>query len=93
MNNTHARLTHADVPKGNHGYDPSYDDMHAIAVMHGPVASKINRRLRKRADQLTIIPPFENIEIYNLVMRLLDIPEDLCAPNNGTVGFWDRYLS
>ena len=38
-----------------------------------------------------IIEGFENVEIYGLICRLLGI-ERFMAPNNGTVGFWDRYL-
>ncbi|KAF8338761.1 alkaline-phosphatase-like protein [Cantharellus anzutake] len=38
-----------------------------------------------------IIEGFENVEIYGLVCRLLGI-ERFAAPNNGTPGFWDRYL-
>lgn len=35
--------------------------------------------------------PFANVEIYNLVMKLLGI-SDKAAPTNGTVGFWDQYI-
>ena len=34
---------------------------------------------------------FENVEVYNLVLKLLGIA-DYAAGNNGTVGFWDNYL-
>jgi hypothetical protein len=34
---------------------------------------------------------FLNVAIYNLVMRLLGI-EGWAAVNNGTPGFWDKYL-
>lgn len=43
-------------------------------------------------EQTTIIPGFDNLEIYNLVIRLLGIPESGRAKNNGTEGFWDKYL-
>lgn len=39
-----------------------------------------------------MIPGFDNLEVYNLVVRLLGIAEEKQAPNNGTVGFWDSYL-
>jgi len=44
----------------------------------------------KRKDPM-VIEGFENVEIYGLICRLLGI-EKFMAPNNGTVGFWDRYL-
>jgi hypothetical protein len=31
---------------------------------------------------------FQNVEIYNLIIRLLGI-EGQAASNNGTTGFWD----
>jgi hypothetical protein len=34
---------------------------------------------------------FKNVEIYNLVMKLLGI-EAQAAKTNGTTGFWDIYL-
>ncbi|KAI6016235.1 nucleotide pyrophosphatase [Pisolithus marmoratus] len=37
-----------------------------------------------------IMKGFQNVEIYNLVMRLLGV--DDVASTNGTVGFWDTYL-
>lgn len=83
-------------PKGNHGYDPADPTMHAIFVAHGPFASTLKAGLRKRADfeeradGVTVIPGFANLEIYNLVARLLAIESP--APNNGTRGFWERFL-
>lgn len=34
---------------------------------------------------------FENVEIYNLIMKLLGI-EAQATNTNGTTGFWDKYL-
>jgi len=34
---------------------------------------------------------FQNVEIYNLIMKLLGI-EAQAAKTNGTAGFWDKYL-
>ena len=34
---------------------------------------------------------FQNVELYGLVIKLLDI-ETYAANTNGTSGFWDRYL-
>lgn len=46
----------------------------------------------KEENGITIIPGFDNLEVYNLVMTLLGVDEEKRARNNGTVGFWDRYL-
>ncbi|KIO05372.1 hypothetical protein M404DRAFT_999981 [Pisolithus tinctorius Marx 270] len=42
------------------------------------------------ANDEHVMQGFRNVEIYNLVMRLLDV--DNVAATNGTVGFWDGYL-
>lgn len=42
-------------------------------------------------DNSFIIDTFPNVEIYNLILRLLGI-EEHAAPTNGTIGFWDMYL-
>jgi len=34
---------------------------------------------------------FQNVEIYNLIMKLLGI-EAQATKTNGTTGFWDKYL-
>ena len=34
---------------------------------------------------------FQNVEIYNLMMKLLGI-EKHAARTNGTTGFWDNYF-
>jgi hypothetical protein len=42
-----------------------------------------------------IMEPFANLEIYNLIVKLLGMDKRCgvhIAPNNGTVGFWDTYL-
>jgi len=43
------------------------------------------------SEETYIMETFSNVEIYNLVIRLLGI-NDYAASNNGTVGFWDQYL-
>lgn len=89
-------MTNARVnPKGNHGYDNADPSMHAIFVAHGPFAEQLKSQNRKRqevAQAITVIDGFPNLEIYNLVARLLGIQTPGRASNNGTVGFWDRYL-
>ena len=42
-------------------------------------------------DGTYVIEGFKNVEIYNLIVKLLGI-EKWSAPNNGTIGFWDNYL-
>ncbi|KAL4081232.1 alkaline-phosphatase-like protein [Scleroderma citrinum] len=89
---------------GNHGYDNEEPAMHAIFVAHGPFSSGAkaiaSRNASPRAngnawhsitDEAYVMQGFPNIEIYNLVMRLLDISQ-FGADTNGTVGFWDDYL-
>ena len=80
-------------PAGNHGYSNHYASMHAIFIAHGPFASRIKSNPTSNGveeDGITVIPGFDNLEIYNLVTRLLGVGRT--ARNNGTVGFWDRYL-
>ncbi|KAI0632394.1 Phosphodiest-domain-containing protein [Trametes polyzona] len=43
------------------------------------------------AGDAYVMETFENVEIYNLMMKLLGI-EDYAAPTNGTAGFWDKYF-
>ena len=44
---------------------------------------------RRKAPQ--IIDGFKNVEVYNLIIKLLHL-EEFAAPTNGTTGFWDNYL-
>uniref|UniRef100_A0A3Q1G9G1 Ectonucleotide pyrophosphatase/phosphodiesterase 1 n=1 Tax=Acanthochromis polyacanthus TaxID=80966 RepID=A0A3Q1G9G1_9TELE len=63
---------------GFHGSDNIFTNMQAIFIGYGP-GFKEN----------TVVPPFENIEIYNLMCDLLDIRP---APNNGTHGSLNHLL-
>ncbi|KAH8915783.1 Phosphodiest-domain-containing protein [Atractiella rhizophila] len=78
--------------QGDHGYDNEHPDMQSIFLCsHGPLARRIKSKFVKRQeDGPTALPTFSNLELYNLIVRLLDI--DNPAPNNGTEGFWDQYL-
>eukprot|EP01018_Ginkgo_biloba_P021675 Gb_37354 [translate_table: standard] len=58
---------------GAHGYDNAFFSMRTIFFGHGPQFA----RGRK-------IPSFENVQIYNLITSILNIPG---APNNGTLSF------
>jgi predicted AlkP superfamily pyrophosphatase or phosphodiesterase len=64
------------VSPGNHGFDHNEVDMRSIFFAFGP---SINHKE---------IKPFENVEIYNLMTKLLNIK---AAPNNGTID-WTNYL-
>ncbi|XP_077408903.1 ectonucleotide pyrophosphatase/phosphodiesterase family member 1 [Vanacampus margaritifer] len=63
---------------GFHGSDNLFTNMQAIFIGYGPGF---------KSDM--IVPPFENIELYNLMCDLLDIPP---APNNGTHGSLNHLL-
>ena len=80
--------------------------MQAIFVAHGPFSTDVKAQHQRRslsararsndgwhstANNNYIMEPFLNVEIYNLVMKLLGI-SDPAAPTNGTIGFWDQYL-
>ncbi|CAL8393491.1 unnamed protein product [Arctogadus glacialis] len=63
---------------GFHGSDNLFDNMQAVFIGYGP-------HLKHR----TTVPPFENIEVYNLLCDLLGIPP---SPNNGTHGSLNHLL-
>ena len=53
----------AGVTRGSHGYDPALPSMRAAFIARGPA-------FRKGA----VISAFDNVDVYPLMMRLLDIP-------------------
>ncbi|XP_069030126.1 ectonucleotide pyrophosphatase/phosphodiesterase family member 1 [Embiotoca jacksoni] len=63
---------------GFHGSDNVFTNMQAIFIGYGPAFK-----------EKTVVPPFENIEIYNLMCDLLAIRP---APNNGTHGSLNHLL-
>lgn len=79
--------------------DNDEPSMYAVFIADGPFASLLKRQEARRASvpspdkQMTsqIIEGFDNVEVYNLIVKLLGI-QDFAAPTNGTKGFWDRYL-
>jgi len=87
--------------KGSHGYDNAEVSMQAIFVAHGPFSISTKAHLRRRSrsldgwhsvsDDTYVMSTFPNVEIYNLVIKLLGV-SSFAARNNGTVGFWDQYL-
>ncbi|XP_056150100.1 ectonucleotide pyrophosphatase/phosphodiesterase family member 1 isoform X2 [Lampris incognitus] len=63
---------------GFHGSDNVFENMQTIFFGHGP-----------GFKHRTVVPPFESIEVYNLMCDLLNIPP---APNNGTHGSLNHLL-
>ncbi|MEO5823918.1 MAG: ectonucleotide pyrophosphatase/phosphodiesterase, partial [Vicinamibacteraceae bacterium] len=64
--------------RGNHGYDPEVRSMHGLFVASGPA-------FRRGA----VVPPFESVDIYNVLARVLGITP---APNDGDPGVAERLL-
>ena len=52
--------------------------------------SRPNKGWHSTSDDTYVMETFQNVEIYNLMMKLLGI--DRVAPTNGTEGFWDKYF-
>lgn len=51
-----------------------------------------NKGWHSTSDDTYVMNGFENVEIYNLVMKLLGIPQAEAAHTNGTTGFWDKFF-
>lgn len=70
--------------------------MRAIFVAHGPFSQVAKATIAARGEGRDqgeyVIPGFRNIEVYNLVMRLLGIDAADAAITNGTAGFWDTVV-
>jgi len=67
--------------------------MRAMFLAYGPFAKGIyNKRVESLPDSYegsnAVIAPFKNVEVYNLLSKLLGI-EEWAAQNNGTKDFWD----
>lgn len=85
----------------NHGYDNVEEAMQAIFIAHGPFSTDMkalhatgkrpHKDWHSTGNKAYIMERFQNVEIYNLVIKLLGI-EQSAAPTNGTAGFWDKYL-
>lgn len=65
--------------QGLHGFDNFHPAMRATFIAKGPA-------FRKRAT----LEPFPNIEVYNLICRLLGLHP---SKNNGTEAFWNDWLA
>jgi predicted AlkP superfamily pyrophosphatase or phosphodiesterase len=66
---THDRKEDPWVVGGNHGYDPTLPAMGAIFIAAGP-----------SFRQGVVLEPFENVNLYSLFCRILDLAP---APNDG----------
>ncbi|KAF9491782.1 Phosphodiest-domain-containing protein [Pleurotus eryngii] len=53
--------------------------------------SCLNVGKRAVSDDAHIVEGFQNVELYNLVIKLLGT-QQYAAKNNGTSGFWDKYF-
>ena len=53
--------------------------------------SRPNKGWHSTSNDTYVMETFQNVEIYNLMMKLLGI-ESSVAPTNGTQGFWDKYF-
>ncbi|KAH9047678.1 Phosphodiest-domain-containing protein [Lactarius hengduanensis] len=54
--------------------------------------SNPNKGWHSTSDDTYVMDGFQNVEIYNLVMKLLGIPQAEAAQTNGTTGFWDIFF-
>ncbi|EGC31745.1 hypothetical protein DICPUDRAFT_39462 [Dictyostelium purpureum] len=70
-----------NTKQGNHGYDPSHNEMHSIFIARGP---NIKSSGAEDTETTTTLKSFKNIEIYNLLAKLMGIESKHFAPNNGT---------
>ncbi|SAM81856.1 related to nucleotide diphosphatase [Ustilago bromivora] len=91
----HEMATFADgiyAPIGNHGYDNEEEDMHAIFVASGPSFTPLAEEKKGRRKGGWNMDGFKNVEVHNLVSRILGVPEGKRAATNGTWSFWDSHL-
>ncbi|EGG12682.1 uncharacterized protein MELLADRAFT_46368 [Melampsora larici-populina 98AG31] len=70
--------------KGIHGYDNDLEEMQGIFFAYGP-------SFRKKSIKSNLIDRFSNLEIYSLIIKLLNITDHL-PKQNSTLNFWDQYL-
>lgn len=65
-------------PKGAHGYDNALESMRAIFIAHG-----------KAFKKKKIIEPFENVNVYNVMTKILNLNP---APNDGNFNVANQIL-
>lgn len=55
------------------------------------LVSRPNKGWHSTSDDMYVMDTFENVNIYNLMIKLLGI-EKYAASTNGTEGFWDQFF-
>ncbi|THH26532.1 hypothetical protein EUX98_g7661 [Antrodiella citrinella] len=69
--------------------------IHGASVSKGSMLSHFlsrpNKGWHSTSNEVYVMDTFENVEVYNLMMKLLGI-EAHAAKTNGTAGFWDKYF-
>ncbi|KAF7980584.1 hypothetical protein HWV62_37336, partial [Athelia sp. TMB] len=65
--------------------------LHQSGSLGSRALSRPNKGWHSTADDTYVMDTFKNVEIYNLVIKLLGI-EANAASTNGTAGFWDVYF-
>jgi predicted AlkP superfamily pyrophosphatase or phosphodiesterase len=73
-----AKINPTDRTTGAHGYDPRLPSMQGIFVAAGPA-------FRERL----VVPPFENVQIYNLMCMVLGLKP---AANDGDLAWTEKIL-
>jgi predicted AlkP superfamily pyrophosphatase or phosphodiesterase len=76
---TRAAWRPRDHATGSHGFDPQAPEMHAVFVADGP----------SFADGGVIRAPFDNVDVYPVLMRLLQLP---AQPNDGNPHTFDAVV-
>ncbi|KAM5158034.1 autotaxin isoform 2-T2 [Mantella aurantiaca] len=76
--NVYKKPTKGCFFQGDHGYDNKISSMQTVFVAYGPTFK-----------YKTKVPPFENIELYNVMCDILGLKS---APNNGTHGSLNHLL-
>lgn len=65
---------------------------HSRSISHHPRwFLNHNKGWHSTSDATYVMNGFQNVEIYNLIMKLLGI-EAQAAKTNGTTEFWDKYF-
>lgn len=73
-----ARFAGRTGTRGSHGFDPALPSMRAIFIAHGPAFS-----------QGVVIRAFDNVDVYPLLMQLVQVP---AAPNAGDIAVFAEGL-
>ncbi len=81
------------APIGNHGYDNEEEEMHAIFVASGPSFTPLEEKGKQQERREGWnMEGFRNVEVHNLISRILGVPEHRRAATNGSWSFWDGHL-